>query len=93
MFTETVHCQRMKRKQDWEPWSATPLFSFYCLWLSQLFVLLWAIAAGTGAFLLSGILTPIFPQLYAVSLTDVCMADGANGLANIYRVAVKELPD
>lgn len=67
--------------------------SFYCPWLSQLFVLLWAIAAGTGAFLLNGILTLVFPPLYAISLTDICMADGANGLANIYWVSVKKLPD
>lgn len=80
----------MKRKQVWEPWSVTPLSSFYGPWLSQLFVLLWAIAAGTGAFLLNDILTLVFPQLSASSLTDICMADGANGLANIYWVSVKK---
>jgi hypothetical protein len=48
---------------------------------------------AAGAFLLNGILTPVFPQLYAISLTDICVADGANGLANIYWVNVKKLPD
>lgn len=76
----------LKREQGWEPWSVKPLFSFYCPWLSQLFVLLWA-------FLLNSILTLIFPQLSAISLTDICMADGANGLANIYWVSVRKLPD
>lgn len=66
---------------------------FCCPWLSQLLALPWAIAPGTSAFLLNDILTLIFPQLGALSFTDICMADGANGLANIYWVSVKKLPD
>lgn len=85
--------EQRERKAERLGRSVILLFSFYCPWLSQLFVLLWAIAAGTGAFLLNGILTLVFPPLYAISLTDICMADGANGLANIYWVSVKKLPD
>lgn len=79
----------MNREQGWEPGSATPLFSFRHPWLSQLFAFLWTTVAGTSVFLLTGILTPAFPQLYVISLTDICMADGANGLANIYRSVLK----
>ena len=81
------------RKQDWEPWAVTPLFSFYHPGLSPLFALLWAVAAGTSAFLLNGRLTLVVPQLCTSSLTDICMADGANGPADIRWVSVKELPD
>lgn len=70
----------------------TLLFSFYHPWLFRLFVLLWAVAAGTSAFLLNGSLTPVVSQLGTSSLTDICMADGANGPADIHWVSVKEMP-
>lgn len=50
-------------------------------------------APGTSAFLLNGLLTLVVPQLYAISLTGISMADGANGPADRHWVSVKELPD